>query len=187
MFDRFLSIGTPSAAFKPASYRFRNMSTSSSVTGPTPGELAAVGNRPIFKVACVQMSVGADKQANLTNAATAVAKAAANGAKIVVLPEMFNCPYSNASFPVYAEEVPAIQTTAAAHDAAVFPSAAALSNIALQNKVYLVGGSIPEKEDGKLYNTCLIYSPEGVLLNKHRKVHLFDIGSSSFPMHMYLD
>eukprot|EP00983_Pelagomonas_calceolata_P008979 292160-Pelagomonas_calceolata.AAC.3 len=31
--------------------------------------------------------------------------AAANGAKLVVLPEMFNCPYANESFPVYAEDI----------------------------------------------------------------------------------
>ena len=34
----------------------------------------------------------------------------------------------------------------------------------------LVGGSIPETSDGKLYNTCCIYSPDGSLLGKHRKV-----------------
>jgi predicted amidohydrolase len=36
--------------------------------------------------------------------------------------------------------------------------------------VTLVGGSIPETSDGKLYNTCCIYSPDGSLLGKHRKV-----------------
>jgi omega-amidase len=53
---------------------------------------------PEFKVACVQISVTADKTKNLTTAAAAVAKAAATGAKIIVLPEMFNCPYANTSF-----------------------------------------------------------------------------------------
>jgi predicted amidohydrolase len=36
----------------------------------------------------------------------AVADAAANGATLVVLPEMWNCPYGNEHFPAYAEEIP---------------------------------------------------------------------------------
>ncbi|GBG73714.1 hypothetical protein CBR_g17055 [Chara braunii] len=35
--------------------------------------------------------------------------------------------------------------------------------------------SIPEKGDGKLYNTSCVYGSNGELLGKHRKVHLFDI------------
>lgn len=44
-----------------------------------------------------------------THARTARARhpqaAAASGAQLVVLPEMWNCPYSNDSFPVYAEDI----------------------------------------------------------------------------------
>lgn len=36
-------------------------------------------------------------------------------------------------------------------------------------------GSIPEREDSRLYNTSLSFGPDGQLLAKHRKVHLFDI------------
>jgi len=39
----------------------------------------------------------------------------------------------------------------------------------------LVGGSIPEREGDKLFNTALAYGPQGQLLAKHRKMHLFDI------------
>jgi len=39
----------------------------------------------------------------------------------------------------------------------------------------LIGGSIPEKKNSKLFNTSLIFSPTGKLLAVHRKVHLFDI------------
>jgi omega-amidase len=47
---------------------------------------------------------------------------------------------------------------------------------AKENNIWLIGGSIPEREGNKLYNTCTIYSPDGKLVKKHRKVHLFDIG-----------
>jgi hypothetical protein len=89
-----------------------------------------------FKVACVQISVTADKSKNLTTAAAAVATAAATGAKIIVLPEMFNCPYSNTSFPTYAESVPLSLTDATEHQ----PTARALSAMAAQHRIYLVGG-----------------------------------------------
>ncbi|XP_050496249.1 omega-amidase NIT2-A-like isoform X2 [Bombus huntii] len=34
---------------------------------------------------------------------------------------------------------------------------------------------MPEIEGAKLYNTCTIWGPDGTLIAKHRKVHLFDI------------
>lgn len=45
-----------------------------------------------------------------------------------------------------------------------------LSFIAKDNEIYLIGGSIPEKEGDKLYNTCPIFDPKGNLIAKHRKV-----------------
>ena len=86
-------------------------------------------------------------------------EASSSGASLVVLPEMWNCPYSNDSFPSYAEDI----------DGGSSQSAAALAEAAKQHGITLVGGSIPERSEGKLYNTCLVYSKEGKLLAKHRK------------------
>lgn len=48
--------------------------------------------------------------------------------------------------------------------------------VSLKKKVYLIGGSVPEAgSDGGVYNTCVVVGPEGTILAKHRKVHLFDI------------
>lgn len=41
--------------------------------------------------------------------------------------------------------------------------------------LYTVGGTIPEVEDNKLYNTCTVWNPQGKLVAKYRKMHLFDI------------
>ena len=41
--------------------------------------------------------------------------------------------------------------------------------------LYLAGGSVPELEGDKVYNTCYLFSPQGEELARHRKVHLFDI------------
>lgn len=89
-----------------------------------------------------------------------VQEAAAAGASLVVLPEMWNCPYSNDSFPMYAEDI----------GGGASPSADALAEAAAANAVTLVGGSIPERSNSRLYNTCLVYNREGKLLAKHRKV-----------------
>jgi len=38
---------------------------------------------------------------------------------------------------------------------------------------YLLGGSIVEREGDNLFNTSLLISPRGELINKYRKIHLF--------------
>lgn len=76
-----------------------------------------------------------------------------------MLPEMWNCPYSNDSFPTYAEEL---------SGAGPSPSTAMMAAAAAAARVTLVGGSIPEREGDKLYNTCCCYGPDGTLLAKHR-------------------
>jgi len=52
----------------------------------------------------------------------------------------------------------------------------ALSQAAKSNEMYIVGGSIPEICDDKVYNTCTVWDPNGNLIAKHRKVlYKFDI------------
>ncbi|KAA0184626.1 hypothetical protein HAZT_HAZT009038 [Hyalella azteca] len=121
-------------------------------------------------LALVQMAVKQNKPANLSRCAELVGIAAQSGAKIVALPECFNCPYGTKYFSEYAEAVPGETTEF-------------LSSLAKKNQVWLVGGSIPERDGNKLYNTSTVYSPTGQLIAKHRKIHLFDInipGSISF-------
>lgn len=101
-------------------------------------------------------------QANLAHAAELVAEAGAHGADIVMLPEMFCCPYNNASFVKNAEPEGGNITLA-------------LSSMAKHAGVYLVGGSMPEREGERLYNTCFVFAPDGSRTARHRKAHLFDI------------
>ncbi|RSM04995.1 hypothetical protein CEP52_006499 [Fusarium oligoseptatum] len=61
-----------------------------------------------------------------------------------------------------------------------------------KNKVYLIGGSIPEfnPQTKKHYNTSLIFGPEGNLLATYRKAHLFDVdipGRVTYYESEYLD
>ncbi|CAM6092512.1 unnamed protein product [Calypogeia fissa] len=120
-----------------------------------------------YKVAVCQLSVVADKETNIAHAREVIEAAADNGAQLIVLPEMWNCPYSNDSFPTYAEE------TDGANSAT--PSSTMLADVAQKKGVTIIGGSIPERSNGQLYNTCYIFGKRGELKGKHRKVHLFDI------------
>ncbi|KAG9306362.1 hypothetical protein G9A89_018245 [Geosiphon pyriformis] len=118
-----------------------------------------------FKIACIQLAVTANKSQNLQRAKCKILEAAQHGAKVVVLPECFNSPYGTQYFSEYAENIPKGE------------SVKSLSETAKEANVYLIGGSIPEREEatGKLYNTCTVFNPEGTLIAQHRKVHLFDI------------
>ncbi|WP_425447699.1 carbon-nitrogen hydrolase family protein [Dethiothermospora halolimnae] len=116
------------------------------------------------KVGLCQMTVTGDKGKNISKAQAMVEDCVKKGVNIVVLPEMFNCPYDNSYFPKFAETYPTGETIKA------------LSNMAKDNGIYLVGGSIPEKDgEGKIYNTSFVFDYNGELIGRHRKMHLFDI------------
>jgi omega-amidase len=57
------------------------------------------------------------------------------------------------------------------------PTTAALSEAARENGVWLLGGSYPEVDpnNGRVYNTSVVFDPRGEIVATHRKVHLFDI------------
>ncbi len=115
-----------------------------------------------MKLALCQMMVTMDKKYNLEQAARMIREAASEGADIVALPEMFSCPYANRYFREYAETCDG-------------ETVKILSALAKESGIYLVGGSIPELEDEKVYNSSFIFGKKGELLGVHRKVHLFDI------------
>ncbi len=116
-----------------------------------------------IEVSLCQMKVDADKAKSLGKARRMIEEAANLGAQIVMLPEMFNCPYDINCFHTYAEELPMGET------------ALLLAELARSKKIYLVGGSIPELAGRDLYNTCLVFDPEGQIIGKYRKAHLFDV------------
>lgn len=128
-----------------------------------------------LRVALCQFPVTSNKEENHQTAQDYLARAAEKGAQLAVLPEIWNSPYATAAFPEYAEALPGIGDS----EASSSPSAAMLMDAAKKLGMWVVGGSIPERivEDGeeKIYNTCLVLNPDGVVVAKHRKVHLFDI------------
>lgn len=114
-----------------------------------------------FTLALCQMPVGPDKTENIETACEYI-ESAAKKADIVILPEMWCCPYEAANFPIYSE--PASGSLCEA-----------MSNAARKSGKLLIAGSIPESENGRVFNTSFVYGPDGCQIARHRKAHLFDI------------
>ena len=49
------------------------------------------------------------------------------------------------------------------------------SALAKERGIWLVGGTVPELAEDRIYNTCYVFAPDGQMVAKHRKMHLFDI------------
>jgi len=114
------------------------------------------------KIALCQVKVSADKDKNLAKAEEMISGSAVKGADIIVLPEMFNCPYNNRFFKSYAESYPGKTTLL-------------LAGLAKKYSVCIIGGSIPEIDNGNIFNSCFSFDHNGLLLGRHRKIHLFDV------------
>jgi predicted amidohydrolase len=117
-----------------------------------------------FLAAAVQMVASDDKTANFKEAQHWVRHAAAQGAKVVALPEVFIWRGSKKLEKENAEPIPG-------------PTSTALAEIASELKIHLLAGSILEQIPGgeKSYNTSLLFDPTGKIIASYRKIHLFDV------------
>ena len=115
-----------------------------------------------MQLALFQMRVKDQPAENLAHATAGIARAAAAGADMVVLPEMFVCPYTNSAFLQFAQP-------------RTGRYAQTMAEAAAKAGVWLIAGSVPEQEETRFYNTSYVFSPSGKLIAAHRKMHLFDI------------
>ena len=117
-----------------------------------------------FTTAAVQMLATSDKEANLREAEAWIRRAHAEGAQLVVLPEVFNWRGRGMDTAANAEPVPG-------------PSTERMSALAAELELYLLAGSILESSgpDGRAYNTSGLIGPGMGIIGKYRKIHLFDV------------
>ena len=99
-------------------------------------------------VGICQMEVVDNKVVNLSTAKMMISEAEAADCKLDVLPEMFNCPYAGHYFPVYAEPIPGITSTR-------------LSELAREIGIYLIAGSMPERDGEQIFNTSMVFNLRG--------------------------
>lgn len=78
--------------------------------------------------------------------------------------EIWNCPNSTDFVAQFAEDFDDLDSAS---------SFKMLSEVACKEGITIVGGSIPERSGGDLYNTCCVFAPNGELLAKHRKVRIY--------------
>ncbi len=118
-----------------------------------------------MKIAAVQMVSTPDVARNLEAANALVARAAAEGAELVVLPEYFCLMGRNDRDKLGVAEHPGSG-----------PIQQMLAQAAKAHGVWLVGGTLPMAIEGnaeRVTNTNLVYSPRGELAARYDKMHLF--------------
>lgn len=116
-----------------------------------------------LRVGVVQVKVLKSKEENIKKAKLMINEAANKGCQLIIISSMFTCQYNPTNY-IQNAEYDKGQTWHI------------LSEIARMNEIYLVGGSIPEKDDeGHVYNTTYIFNPEGEEIGKYRKIFLSDM------------
>src|SRR6201986_1350828 len=117
------------------------------------------------KVGLVQMSCTSDKAANLQKAMDKVREAAAKGAQIVCLQELFTslyfCDVEDYENFKLAEAIPG-------------PSTEVLGKLAGELKVVIIASLFEKRAQGLYHNTTAVLDADGAYLGKYRKMHIPD-------------
>ena len=121
--------------------------------------------RQTLTVALIQERNHGDAEANLAVIEARVAEAAAQGARLVLLQELHNGPYSCQHESVgefdLAEPIPG-------------PSTERLGALAKKHGVVIVGSLFERRAAGLYHNTAVVLEKDGRLLGKYRKMHIPD-------------
>lgn len=117
-----------------------------------------------LRVAAIQMNSRDDKAANVDTALRLIDQAAADGARLIALPEVWTFLGDDAGTFETAEPIPG-------------PTVDLLAERARRHGVYIHGGSIAERIEGspRLANTTVVIGPDGDTLAMYRKIHLYDV------------
>jgi deaminated glutathione amidase len=118
----------------------------------------------VLRAAAVQLTATPDKARNLETADRLVRRAAADGARLVVLPEKWSLLGRGADLRDGAEPLDG-------------PAVTWARDAARELGIDLVAGSVAERVDGeaKLRNSSLHIGPDGAVKAVYRKVHMFDV------------
>src|SRR5690348_4277845 len=121
-----------------------------------------------LRVGAVQMRSTGDLKENLAICKALTEQAAADGAKLVVLPECFSFLGRGEG-----DKLPIAETFDGPG-----PVMSTLRELATRHGIWIVGGGTPEIVPGdakRTYNTALVVDPRGELVARYRKIHLFDV------------
>jgi N-carbamoylputrescine amidase len=117
------------------------------------------------EIGVIQMRCSQDPSDNLENAIALIREAAAQGAQIICLPELFKtvyfCQEENHKYFQYAEPIPG-------------PTTERLSALAKELQVVIVASLFERRAAGLYHNTAAVIDADGTLLGIYRKMHIPD-------------
>mgnify|MGYP001551734432 FL=1 len=117
------------------------------------------------RIGMVQMSCGRDKSANLKKGVEKIREAAAKGAQIICMQELFTslyfCDEENYDNFSLAEPIPG-------------PSTEILREIAAETQTVIIGSLFEKRTQGIYHNTTVVIDADGAYLGKYRKMHIPD-------------
>jgi deaminated glutathione amidase len=116
-----------------------------------------------MKIGLAQMNTQDNKAANLALAEKLIDELAEKQARLIILPEYFNFLGPEDRMPENAEPVDDSN------------SLEVIRRKAKEHRVYIHLGSFLEKAGSHVHNTALVFDPDGNILAKYRKIHLFDV------------
>jgi predicted amidohydrolase len=122
-----------------------------------------------MRVAVCQMRSGADVGANLAEAGRLLGQAADAGAELASLPEFFSYLGPDSGIPEVAEAVPG------------GAASTMVAGMAREHRMWVLGGSIQERDDDRIYNTSPLFDRTGEMVARYRKIHLFDVDLEGQP------
>jgi N-carbamoylputrescine amidase len=118
-----------------------------------------------FRIGLVQSSCSLDPNENLAKTEWKVREAAARGAQVICLQELFRSQYfcreENAELFALAESIPG-------------PSTEALGKLARELKVVIVASLFERRAAGLYHNTAAVLSADGEIAGLYRKMHIPD-------------
>jgi N-carbamoylputrescine amidase len=118
-----------------------------------------------YKIGLVQMAMSADPEANVRRAIAKLAEAAAAGARLVCLPELFRSQY-------FAQrEDPALFDLA---EPVPGPTTEALGQAARQAGVVVIAGLFERRAPGLYHNSAAVIDADGRVVGIYRKMHIPD-------------
>ena len=116
-----------------------------------------------MKVALIQMDIAlGEPEVNRLRALELIDQAVDRGAHWAIFPEMWTCGYDFKKLKDYTEGVNG-------------PTITGLRKKAAETGIYIFAGSLPEKLSEGIYNTCFVIDPQGNILGKYSKIHLFGL------------
>ncbi len=122
-----------------------------------------------YRVGMAQVLVeGGRPDANLGRAVRAIGEAAAQGCRLVVLPECLDLGWTDPSARDLARPIPG-------------PHAERLAQAAHEHRIYVAAGLV-ERAGDRLYNAAVLFDPEGRILLHHRKINELDIALDMYSI-----